>query len=282
MIPHDKFKNISGGTDMKRLITSCMLLLTLAALTMPGSALAAGSITIAGDPCSLPLAMKLADAYSRKDKTFKAEKKQVGCMLGVYQAANGDADIGVSTQNGLTSNLPRDGKNMILAKAPIVLVVNRDNRVNNLSYDQLQDIYSGKIKNWKEVGGSDLEIKNVMLEPCVKHTMSKKVAPYSDDISRLTPGEKVNPVTHTNKMVSEDKGAIGQQLYGYETDHVKVLSIDGVFPTEETVPGKYSFYEEYNFVTQGEPTGIIREFLRFALSDEGREIIRSLKHIPAN
>ncbi len=261
--------------------TAFITALLICSISITTSAMAGRTITIAGDPCSLPLAMNLAEAFSKKEPGFSVETKQVGCMLGVYQAANDRADIGVSTQNGLSANLPRGAVNTVLAKAPIVLIVNKKNPVNNLTYKQLQGIYSGKITNWKEVGGKDMEIRNVMLEPCVKHTMSKKVLPYNENISKLKPEKKVNPVIHTNRMVSENEGAMGQQLFGYEGSDVKVLSIDGVLPTEKTVPGSYTFYEEYNFVTPGEPEGIIREFLAFAESAEGRQIILDMKHIPA-
>lgn len=264
-----------------KLIIFCFALMISIGLT-PVMVFAAAPLTIAGDPCSLPLAMKLAEAYARENKSFKAEAKQVGCMMGVYKAANGEVEIGVSTQNGLTSNLPKKGKNHILAKAPIVLVVNRANPINDISYDQLKGIYSGKIKNWKELGGKDMEIENIMLAPCVKHTMSKKVAVYDKGITRLVPEKKGNPVMGTNTMVLENEGAIGQQLYGYESAELKVLSVDGVFPTEVTVPDQYPYFEEYNFVTQGEPTGAVKALLDFARSDEGKSVIRSLKHVPVN
>ena len=247
-----------------------------------GNSLAENVVTMMGDPCSLPLVTKLAEAYSTRNNEFKVEASKVGCMMGVYKAANGQADIGVSTQNGLDANLPRGANNTIIAKAPIVLVVNKKNPVNNLTYDQIQDIYEGKITNWKELGGKDIEIENVMLAPCVKHTMSKKVIKYGKSISKLLPGKKVNPVKHTNVMVAENAGALGQQLYGYETDDIKVLSVGGVLPNEKTVPGEYTFYEEYNIVTKIKPDSSIEKFIEFAKSDEGRKIILSMKHVPIN
>ena len=260
-----------------RAITLFTLLITISTV---GISEAQKITTLMGDPCSLPLAEKLLEAYSAKDKNFKVEVTTVGCMMGVYKAVNDQADIGVSTQNGLNSNLPRGASNTIIAKAPIVLVVNKKNPINNLTYNQLQDIYDGKITNWKELGDDDLEIENVMLEPCVRYTMSKKVISYDQNLSKLRPEKKVNPVTHTNFMVEQNKGAIGQQLYGYETDEVKVLSIDGILPNEETVPDKYTFYEEYNVVTKKNPASSIEKFIEFTMSNEGKKIIRSMKHIP--
>lgn len=238
------------------------------------------TITIAGDPCSVPLITKLAEAYASKNKEFKAEVSSFSCTLGVYKAANGEADMGVSTQNGLGSNLPKGAVNKVVTKSPIVLIVNKANLVDNLSYEQVQGIFSGRIKNWKEVNGPDAEIKNVMLAPCVKHTISKQVVMYGE-INQLTPGKKVNPVEYTNIMVAENEDAIGQQIYGYESKDVKVLRIDGVLPDENTMKSEYTFYQDFNVVTKGEPKGVVKEFINFAYSPEGMAVIKSMKHVPA-
>lgn len=253
--------------------------ITIFASTVIPAAAAEKKVTIAGDPCSIPLVMKLAEAYSAKDKEFKAEVSTFACTLGVYKAAAGDFDLGVSTQNGLSANLPKGAVNKVVTKSPIVLVVNKANPVNNLTYEQLQGIFSGKVVNWKEVGGNDGEIKNVMLEPCVRHTMSKQVVMYGENIKQLLPGKKVNPVEFTNKMVSEDEGAIGQQIYGYETGDLKVLTVDGVYPDENTLPAKYTFYQDYNVVTKGEPKGAVKDFIEFMATPEAKEIIKSMKHV---
>lgn len=261
-----------------RLLSGAAVLLCLSA----APAAAGNTLTLAGDPCSVPLAAKLAEAYSTRNADFRVEIQTFGCTQGVYKASSGKVDIGVSTQNGLSSNTPRGGFNTVIAKSPIVLIVHKSNPVHNLSFEQLQGIMSGEIRNWSEVGGADLEIGNVMLQPCVRTTMAKHVIPVGKDIVRLTPGKKVDPVAHTNKMVAENEGAIGQQIYGYESGDVKVLTIDGVLPDEKTFPAQYGFYQDYNVVTHGEPDGMIRDFIRFSYTDAGKAIIKSMNHIPVN
>lgn len=255
------------------------------ALVMTAAAAFASSageqVRIAGDPCSVPLISALAEAYSRTDAGFSAEVTTVSCTLGVFKAADGEFDIGVSTQNGLSQNLPRGAANRVIAKSPIVLVVNRANPVKSISYAQLKALYSGEIKNWRELGGGDMEITNVMLAPCVRNTLSKQVIPYSPEIKLLKPAQKVNPVTYTNKLVAENPGAIGEQIYGYESKDVNVLKIDGLLPDPSTLPGTYTFYQDFNVVTHGEPTGKVLDFISFINSEAGRNVILSLKHIPA-
>lgn len=262
-----------------RFFSAVFLALAVFSLAFAAEARASGPVTIAGDPCSAPLIQKLAEAYARNHRDFKAEVSTFSCTLGVYKAAKGEFEIGVSTQNGLTSNLPKGAVNRVVAKSPIVLIVNRDNPVNNLTYAELQGILSGAIKNWKEVGGRNIEIRNVMLEPCVRHTISKQVVMYGEDIVTLKPEKKVNPVTYTNTMVAGDEGAIGEQIYGYDSADVKVLTIDGVLPDEQTLGKTYTFYQDYNIVTKGEPEGAVKDFIDFVSSPGANDVIRSMKHV---
>src|SRR3989338_5839210 len=135
-------------------------------------AMAAEAITIMGDPCTVPLAKKLGAAFTKKTgKTVEVEGS--ACGAGIYKASQRDVNIGVSTHEVVLSYLPEETVNTVIAKAPTVVVVHKNNPVNDLKLQQLKDILSGKIKNWREVGGNDLEIKNVLLQPCTTTIFSK-------------------------------------------------------------------------------------------------------------
>lgn len=185
----------------------------------------------------------------------------------------------MSTHEVVLAYLPAGTVNTVIAKAPTVVLVNQKNPVNDLKLQQLKDILSGKIKNWKEVGGSDLEIQNVLLQPCTTTIFSKRSAPFGKDIKRLTPEKPGNPVAGTNKLVEENEGAMGLQVYGYESPNVKVLTVNGFLPDEKTFPSKYDFYQDYNVVTRADANSDTKAFVAFALSPEGQEIVTSLKHI---
>lgn len=238
----------------------------------------AETITIAGDPCTVPLAEKLGEAFTKKTG-IQVKVESAGCANGIYKASTGDVNIGVSTHEVELKSLPLGTTNTVIAKAPTIVLVNKTNPVNNLTLQQIKDILSGKIKNWKDVGGKDMEIKNVLLQPCTTTIFSKKTAAFGADIKRLVPEKKGNPVTGTNKLVEENEGAMGLQIYGYESPNVKVLTIDGYLPDESTFPAKYGFYQDYNVIVKGEPTGNTKAFIEFALSPEGQGVVASMKHI---
>lgn len=259
-------------------IISYFLTGVIVVLLFAGNVKAADTITIAGDPCTVPLAEKLGEAFTKKTGT-NVKVSSSGCMSGVFKVSSGEVNIGVSTQNMDAKALPPGTISTIIAKAPIVMIVNKANPVNNLTLAQLKGILSGKIKNWKVVGGKDMEIKNVMLQPCVMLTMSKQASAYGSDLKKLAPEKKGNPVTGTNQMVESDAAAIGQQLYGYESGNVKVLTIDSYLPDEKSFPGKYGFYEDYNVVTNEAPSTAVKAFVDFAMGTEGQGIVSSMKHI---
>ena len=260
---------------MKKLVLAATLLSSIMCVQ---GAMAAEAITIAGDPCTVPLARKLGEAFTKKTgKNVVIEG--AACASGIYKASQGDVDIGVSTHEVTLAYLPEGTVNTVIAKASTVVVVHKNNPVNDLKLQQLKDILSGKIKNWKEVGGNDMEIKNVLLQPCTTTIFAKRSAPFGKDIKRLTPEKPGNPVEGTNKLVEENEGAMGLQIYGYESANVKVLSVNGYLPDEKTFPSKYSFYQDYNVVTRENANSDTKAFVEYALSPEGQEVVASLKHI---
>lgn len=236
-------------------------------------------LSIAVDPCTQPLAEELAYAYSTKTGT-KFQIVQGKCKVGVDAARSGEALMGMTTQN--IADLEPGLTKTVIAKAPIVFIVNSDNPIDSLTYAQLQKIMSGDIDNWKQLGGMDEDIHHVMFEPCVKETVAAQVldAPAYSNLRMLAPEVKWNAVKDTNRMVERHKGAIGQQIYGYESKKVKVLAIDGMLPDAGNVPSKYRTYEDYNIIVKGAPAGRVADFIAFAKGPEGQKIAEEMKHIP--
>lgn len=236
-------------------------------------------ITVAGDPCTIPQAKALADVFTKKTGV-EVVLVQGKCRSGVSEVLDGKADIGLATFNFDKNGLDKSLVDTVVGKAPIVMIVNKSNAVNNISQADLKAILAGKIRNWKELGGKDMELKNVYLQPCVVETMSYQAEHYGHDIKQLKPEKPGNPVAGTNALVEQDEAAIGMQLYGHESPNVKVLTIDGNLPDARSFPAKYAFYEDYNIVTKGKPSGAVKEYVDFALGDEGQGILASNKHIP--
>src|SRR3989338_6830987 len=133
----------SGVIVLLRGILSAVLFLSLSLPVCAGEI-----ISVAGDPCTVPVMEKLAEAFAIKYDTYFSLASGP-CMSGVKKVADGEVMIGVSTQN---IEPPEGCSNTVIAKAPIVLIVNKKNKVKNLSQGQLKEIFPGEITNWKEVG----------------------------------------------------------------------------------------------------------------------------------
>ena len=264
---------------MRREFMTGAALVAAALFAMTTPAMSAGQIRIAGDPCTIPLAKKIGEAFTKKAGVEVVTV--VGkCRTGVSEVLGGKVDIGVSTFNFGDDQLDKSLTDTVIGKAPIILIVNKNNPVNNIANDQLKGVLAGTIRNWKELGGKDMEIKNVLLQPCVTETMSHQAEHFGHDINKLTPAKPANPVAQTNELIEQDEAAVGPQLFGYETPGVKVLTIDGVLPDEKTLGTKYTYFENYNMITKGAPTGAVKEYIEFAQSPEGQRIQASMKHVP--
>ena len=258
---------------------SLIIIMMAMAISTQAGAAEPESIRIAGDPCTIPLAKKLGEAFTQKTGVAVTVDAG-GCRTGVSKVIDGAVDIGVSTFNFIPGQLHSSVVETVIAKAPIVMVVNKANPVENLTSAQLHDILSGKTRNWKEVGGVDMAIKNVMLPPCVVETMTHQTDTHGAGPNLSKMAKEGNPVANTNLLVAENPAAIGMQLYGHDDETVKVLRIDGILPEKGAVPGRYPYYENYNIITMKNPEGAVKKFLAFAASEEGKQIMLAMRHIP--
>ncbi|WP_177419522.1 substrate-binding domain-containing protein, partial [endosymbiont of Lamellibrachia barhami] len=140
------------------------------------------------------------------------------------------------------------------------------------SKTQLRDVFSGKIKNWKELGGQDLMIKPYIVKPAsaTRHVFQKKVmggAEYSGT-AVVTPDRKIVA------RVIHERGAIGQISLAFlkSIKRIALISVDGEKPALDNP--NYPVTRELNLVTHGEPAGEIRKFIEWTLSPEGQGVVR--------
>ena len=156
------------------------------------------------------------------------------------------------------------------------------NPVKALSSEQLKDIYTGKIINWKELGGEDRPI-NIYTRDNSSGTREVfwKKALGKGDIS-----EKANFVASNGAMkaaITNDPYAIGYVSVGYMDDTVAPIALDGVTPTLKTVQtGEYKVARGLYSNTKGEYTGLAKKLITYLLSPEGQKIVAEMGFIPVN
>ena len=238
-------------------------------------------IEIAGSTSVQPVAEKLAAKYMEEHPNVRIDVMGGGSGLGIRSVSQGIIDIGTSSKELKTDE--KQGLNeYTIGKEGIVVAVNLDNPVNNLTKSQLKDIFSGNITNWKEVGGPDAKINLVVREDgsgtrsAFEDLVMNKTKVKSDAI--------VQTSTESIKVaVKQDPYAIGYISLAHMTPDVKALTIDGVAPSTETVKdGSYNLQRPFLFLTNGEPEGQVKEFIDWCLGPEGQEIVTDEKIVPVS
>ncbi len=237
-------------------------------------------IEIAGSTSVQPVAEELAQAYMKKHPNVKINVQGGGSGLGIRSVTQGIIDIGTSSKEP-NSNESKGLNKYLIGKDGIVVVVNPENPVENLTKSQIRDIYNGNITNWKEVGGIDGKI-NVITREDGSGTRSvfQKIimgkTSIKGDAVVLTSTESVA------QAVDGDPNSIGYISIISFKGNLKAIKVDGVYPNEETISnGSYPIQNPFLFLTKGNPHGVVEDFLNFCLSPEGQSIVKSEKVIPA-
>lgn len=159
----------------------------------------------------------------------------------------------------------------------IVFIVNKANQVNNLSKEQVRKIFSGEITNWKEVGGDDQRI--LLLLDLPKSTHIPPVRKYiMGDTDFASKGFAVKKSPEIIERVARFAPAIGfnSMALSQKNSNVKMISIDGVQASIESVlNGTYKLTNPSYLYTMDEPSGVVKQFIEFLTSDEGKQIIHA-------
>lgn len=273
---------------MKKTIATTMTLIALAAATFTSApAMAEKNIVIDGSTTVGPIAKAFADYY--KEKTgIGAAISESGSGNGVKSLINGACDIANMSRFMKDSEFKTCVEKGILPVAHVVafdglaVVVNPANKVGALTMAQLADIYTGKIRNWKELGGDDAEIVVIS-----RDTNSGTYETFNELVLRKNPvvkgAEYVGSNGQAKTRVASTKNAVAYVGLGFADDSVKTLSVDGILPSSKTiVSGKYPiarplFMFTNKYPKMGTP---VYDFVTLHLSEEGREIVRDLGYVP--
>jgi phosphate transport system substrate-binding protein len=248
--------------------------------TSPGAAASeelSGTITESGSTTVQPLAEKLANAFTARHTKVKITIQGGGTGVGIKAAHDGTVDIGAASRE-LTQDDPALVKHL-LARDGIAIIVNPANPVNNLSKQQIVDIFSGKITNWSQAGGNDQAIHVTARE----EGSGTRTAFQELVMGKDSQGNAVNIVKSAVlqsssgailQVVKSDAQAVGFDSFGYVTDTVKALSVNGVQASEINAHnGTYPVVRPLYFLTKTQPEGLVKAFLDFCSGPEAQKII---------
>lgn len=235
-----------------------------------------GQVTASGSSALLPLVKDAAAKFKSKNPEVSLTLNAGGSGTGLKQVAEGSVNIGNSDVPA-DKKLPAEkAKGLVDHKVctmTVATIINKDiaDKVKSLTSQQLQDVFTAKVTNWKDVGGPDEPIVLV-----TRPTTSGTRALFTE-LALAGQEEASNKSLETDdsgtliQSVAQTRGAIGYVALPYLVNNkdVAALAIDGVAPTlENTYNGKYKVWGYEHMYTKGEPTGAVKAFLDYILSDE--------------
>ena len=224
----------------------------------------------------------LAEDYQKENDTTTIEVQQVGSSAGITNTIDGTSQIGMSSRN-LKDEEKSELKEYQIAIDGIAVITNSANKVKDLTLQQVKDIYTGKITNWKEVGGADAEIVVVSREDGsgTRDGFQEIVGFESKD---LTSNAQISDGSGNIKTtVQGNENAIGYISFGYLDDSINAVKIGGVEPKEENVYNdKYPISRPFLLVTKGEASGDAKSFIDYVLSDAGQKTIEKQGFMSVN
>jgi phosphate transport system substrate-binding protein len=265
------------------LIAGCSLVRCCPASATPEPAstrLVAGQITFAGSTTLQPLAHKLGEAFNAQYPDVELDIAAGGSMVGIQAVHDGAVDIGMVSR-ALKPEEAEGIEQHQVAVDVIAVVVHASNPVDDLTLEQLRDIYLGEITNWSEVSGEDQPIvavvrgKNSGTRGAFDEIALEKEDPAAPDTrTAVTAGDMA-------VAVMENPGAIGYVGFGNLESDLKMISIGGVLPSEGTAwEGSYRLVRPLLFLTGPLTQPLAQTFIDFALGDEGQKIVEESGWVP--
>lgn len=275
---------------MKTLKRLGILFTAAAMFALPASA---GNITVKGSDTLVILAQKWAEVYMSKNPGTKIQVTGGGSGVGFAALQNKTTDLANASRKikavEISACVKAFGKRPTEYKVALdglSVYLNESNPITELSLDQLDGIFTGRIKNWKEVGGSDA--------PIVIYSRENSSGTYEFFKEHVLKGKDFASSAQTMQgtsvllqAVAKEKNGIGYggAAYGAGAKHIKVKrdeSSPAVEPTEETVLGQtYPIWRHlYVYVNPELDKGEIAKYLNWMRSDEGQKLVKDVGYYP--
>ena len=239
------------------------------------------TLSISGSTSVGPLAEKLADKYVETND-IKIEVNQIGSSAGITNATSGVSEIGMSSRDLKEEEKANGLKETIVAYDGIVVVTHPSNKVKDLTMEQVKQIFTGEVTNWKELGGDDMEIVVVSREDgSGSRDAFQEIVDYSS-------GELVRSAIiasgngNIKTTVAMNKHAVGFISFEYIDESISTIDINGVEATAENVLQQtYSLSRPFLFVYKEEHLSTEgQQFIDYILSPKGQNVVSEAGVIP--
>lgn len=239
------------------------------------------SITAVGSSAMQPLVEAASEIYSNEHPGEFINVQGGGSGTGLSQVQSGAVQIGNSDlfaeeKSGIDVKKLVDFKVAVVGIAPIV---NKEVGLTDISSENLKKVFTGKVTNWKEIGGADLDI--VVLNRAAGSGSRHTFEQWALDNEQPIASQEQDSTGMVRQIVSSTPGAISYVSFYYFTKEIQPLSIDGIQPEDANViNNRWKIWSYEHMYTNGEPTGLTKDFIDFVLSPTvQRDIVPKLGYI---
>ncbi|MEW6001630.1 MAG: phosphate ABC transporter substrate-binding protein [Nitrospirota bacterium] len=261
------------------ILLSAFFALSLAGLSYGEDLRIDGSTTV------LPIAQRAAEVFMKKNPDVKVYVSGSGSGTGIKALMDGTTNIATSSREAKDKEIASGKeKGVILTPHKIALdgivpVVHPSMKIDNITTEQIREIYNGKIKSWKELGGPDRPIAVVS-----RDTSSGTYEVWEEKVLK---GDRVRAdalLVASNgqavQTVAQNRYAIGYIGIGYIDKSIKVLKVNGKTASPASVrDGSWPIARPLFMYTNGKPSGVMARFIDFVLSREGQKIVNEVKYV---
>lgn len=267
------------------ILMACLLCLGLTACgnSSSDSESIQGKVSLNGSTSMEKFVNALSEAIKEEYSDLQLEAQFTGSSAGLEALASGSADIGDSSR-ALTDEEKEKGLvENIVAIDGIAMITHKSNTVKNLTTEQLTKIYTGEIKNWKELGGQDQAIVVIGRESGSGTRGAFEELLKIEDQCQYA--QELNETGAVLAKVAKTEGAIGYVSLDVVDDTVTALKLNDVEASEKTIKdGSYQLQRPFVMATKGEISkqkGNVRAIFNFIESDAGQEVIKKVGLISA-
>lgn len=263
--------------------------LLAATLTLPLVSAAETKLVLDGSTTVGPLAKAFAGYFMQQNPEVKISVSESGSGNGAKSLINGTCDIATMSRAMRPEEVAAAAEKGVNAVAHVVAIdalpvlVHPSNPIQNLTLEQLRDIYLGKITNWKEVGGPNVKIVKISRDTnsgtyeCFEELVMNKEKMANDT-------EYVGSNGAVRQRVMTTPAAIGYAGLAFVDKKVKALRINGVAPCPVTARNKtYPIARPLYMYTNGQPKegSVLERFINLHKTEKGREIVEAIGFVPA-
>lgn len=242
-----------------------------------------GTVSTDGSTSMEKVIGALSEAFMEANSKVTVTYNPTGSSTGIQAVQEGRCDIGLSSRALKDEEKASGLQETVLAYDGIAMIVNPANPVEDLTLEQIADIYTGKITNWSELGGSDSEIVLIGREAGSGTRSGFEEIVEVKDLCQYR--QELSSTGDVIATVAQNPGAIGYASLASVKDTVKAVKVGGVTPSEETVKdGTYAIQRPFVLVTKEGVTlsETAQAFFNYAVSKDANAVVIAAGVVPAN